>query len=170
MLEAIRDNGPVLLVPAAWAAAAAAIAGVLSEQGILIAHGVMVTFISFFAITGWSAMTHGAFRAWRAVMVVGIPVTLAGLAGFFVEGSEDILWSISLVGWMVLPAGGLAYTARELPAARVLYAGAATLSVAGALVAAGGLVAGTDQLVFAGIGLVAVGQTAGIVDAARRDR
>jgi hypothetical protein len=170
VLETIRDNGPTLLVPAAWLAAAAAIAGVLGETGMLIAHAVMATFITFFAVTGWSAMSTGAFRAWRLVMVLGLPVTLAGLAGFLVDGGETVLWSVSLVGWMVLPAGGLAYTARELPEARRLYAGTAFLSLAGAVLSVVGLAIGENQLVFAGIGLVALGQTVGIVDAARRDR
>ena len=170
MLDAIRDNGPVLLVPAAWLAAVGAVAGVLEADGILIAHVVMAAFITFFAVTGWQAMSTGAFRAWRLVLVVGLPVTLAGLAGFLVDAGETVLWTASLVGWMVLPAAGLAYTAREMPEARVLYAGTAVLSFAGALIALAALVLDVDQLLYAGIGAVAVGQTVGIVDAARRDR
>jgi hypothetical protein len=170
VLEIIRDNGPTLLVPAAWLAAAAAVAGVLGETGMLIAHAVMASFITFFAVTGWSAMSTGAFRAWRMVMVLGLPVTLAGLAGFFVDSGESALWSVSLVGWMVLPASGLAYTAREMPEARRLYGATALLSLAGAVVAVAALLLGEDPVLFAGIGLVALGQTMGIVDAARRDR
>lgn len=170
MLDAIRDNGPVVLVPAAWLAAAGAIAGALSEDGILIAHVVMAAFITFFAVTGWRAMSTGAFRAWRLVMVVGVPVTLAGLAGFLVDSGQTVLWSVSLVGWMVLPAGGLAFTAREMPEARELYGATAALSLAGAAVSVVALALDTETLLFAGIGLVALGQTVGIVDAARRDR
>jgi hypothetical protein len=170
MLREIRDVGPVGLVPAAWLAAAASILGVLGTDAMLIAHAVMATFIALFVVTGWSAMSTGAFRAWRAVMVVGLPVTLAGLAGFFVSGPEHLLFSISLVGWMLLPAGGLAYTVRELPAARLVYLSTAALSAGGGAVAVGGLGLSDDQLVLVGIALVGIGQTIGIADASYRDR
>lgn len=170
MLGTIRDLGPVVLVPAAWAAAAASVLGYLGTDGMLVAHAVMVTFIAFFAVTGWSAMSEGAFRAWRLVMVVGIPVTLAGLAGFFLSGIDRLLFGVSLVGWMLLPAGGLAYTGRELPAARWLYVGTAILSAVGAVVAAGGLLTDEQPALLAGIALVGIGQTVGIADASYRDR
>lgn len=170
MLREIRDLGPVGLVPAAWLAAAASIRGLLGTDGMLIAHAVMATFIAVFAVTGWSAMSEGAFRAWRAVMVIGLPVTLAGLAGFFVSGPDQLLFSLSLVGWMLLPAAGLAYTAGELPAARLLYLGTAALSASGAAVAVGGLVIPDEQLLLTGIALVGIGQTIGIADASYRDQ
>ncbi|MXR52485.1 hypothetical protein GRX03_12820 [Halovenus sp. WSH3] len=170
MLERIRDLGPVVLVPAAWAATAASVLGALGSDGMLIAHAVMVMFITFFAVTGWSAMSDGAFRAWRLVMVVGIPVTLAGLAGFFVPEFDRLLFSVSLVGWMVLPAGGLAYTGREVAPARRLYFLTAGLSALGAVVATGGLLAGEQGVLLVGIAFVGVGQTVGIADASYRDR
>lgn len=170
MLREIRDVGPVGLVPAAWLAAAASVGGVLGTDAMLIAHAVMATFIALFVVTGWSALSTGVFRAWRAVMVVGLPVTLAGLAGFLLAGPARLLHSTSLVGWMLLPAAGLAATARELPAARLLYLSAAALSASGAAVAVGGLALSDDRLLFAGIALVGLGQTIGIADASYRDR
>lgn len=170
MLTEIRDLGPVGLVPAAWIAAAASVRGLLGPEGMLIAHAVMATFIAGFAVTGWNAMSEGAFRAWRLVLVVGLPVTFAGLTGFFLPSVDRLLFSVSLVGWMLLPAAGLVYTARELPAARRLYLSAGALSAAGALVAAGGLLVETESVLLVGIGIVGIGQTIGIADASYRDR
>ena len=170
MFTELRDVGPVGLVPAAWLAAAASVVGMLGTDAMLIAHAVMATFITLFVVTGWSAMSTGAFRAWRAVMVLGLPVTLAGLAGFLVSGPEQILFSLSLVGWMLLPAAGLAYTARELPAARRRYLSTAALSAIGAAVAVAGLGLPDDRLLLAGIAFVGIGQTIGIADASYRDR
>jgi hypothetical protein len=130
----------------------------------------MAVFITFFAVTGWSEMSTGALRSWRTVLVAGLPVTLAGLAGFLVASFETALFAISLVGWMLLPAAGLVDTARRLPEAKVVYRSAAALSALGALVAAVAIARGTEALLLGAIGLVAVGQTASIVDASRRDR
>jgi len=166
VLRTIRDGGPILLIPGAWIAAGAAQLGVLGEDGILVAHLVMAGFITFFAVTGWEAMAEGALRAWRLVLVVGLGLTLAGVAGFLV--SNDGLLATSLVGWMVLPALGLAYTGRELPEARTVYLGGALLSLAGAGLFVGTLVGLDDAAAPAAFALVALGQTAGIVDASRR--
>jgi hypothetical protein len=164
----IRDAGPVVLVPAAWTAAAAAQFGYLGEQGVFVAHLVMAGFIAFFAVTGWTAMAEGALRAWRLVLVVGLGLTLSGIAGFVIESGGTALHATSLVGWMVLPALGLAYTARELPAARTVYLGGAVLSLAGSGLFLAGLGAGSDPLAGLGFALVGLGQTAGIVDASTR--
>jgi hypothetical protein len=166
VLWEIRDAGPVVLIPAAWTAAGAAEAGYLGNDGIFIAHLVMAGFITFFAVTGWDAMARGALRAWRLVLVVGLGLTVAGIAGFLV--SNDALLATSLVGWMVLPALGLAYTGRELPAARTVYLGGALLSLAGAGLFVGTLAGLADSLASPAFALVAAGQTAGIVDASRR--
>lgn len=169
MIEQIRDLGPIVLIPAAWIAAALSIVGYLGSQGMFIAHVVMAVFITFFAATGWTAMETGALRAWRSVLVVGLPVTLAGLAGFLVAEFETVLFAVSLVGWMVLPAAGFAYTARELPEAAFIYAAGGILSVVGGAVALGGIFLDEETFILAGIAFVAVGQTAGIVDASVRD-
>ena len=170
MLTEIRDLGPVLLVPAAWIAAAASIDGVLASEGMLIAHGVMATFIAVFAVTGWTAMSDGALRVWRLVLLVGLPITLAGVAGFFVSSAARPLFSVSLIGWMVLPAAGLACTAGHLPDARLRYLSTAALSAAGAAVAVSGLILDARPTLFIGIAVAGVGQTIGIADASYRDR
>jgi hypothetical protein len=164
----LRRFGPVGLIPAAWVAAGAATVGSLQREGMLIAHLVMIAFIAVFLVTGWNRMDRGALRAWRAVLVAGVGLTLAGVAGFVGPGSGRTLLAVSLVGWMLLPAVGLAYTARELPDAVFVYAGGAAAAVLGAAVFAWTLVSAGEPLVWPSVGLVAVGHTVGIVDAARR--
>lgn len=169
MIGQVRDLGPIVLIPAAWIAAMLSIVGTLSDTGMFIAHVVMAVFITFFAATGWNLMGQGALRAWRSVLVAGLPVTLAGLAGFYVSSYETVLFAISLVGWMILPAAGLAYTARELPEAAFMYASCTIFSLAGAGLAGGGLVLENETVLLVGIAVVAVGQTASIIDASIRD-
>lgn len=168
-VERLRDLGPVVLVPAAWTAGGASVLGYLSDEGMLIAHVVMAVFIAFFAVTGWSAMSRGALRGWRLVLLAGLAVTLSGLVGFLIDPSSQLLFTVSLVGWMLLPAFGLAYTARELPEAAVIYGSGAGLSVLGAALTTTGIVLDDTMLVVSGIAVVALGQTAGIVDASLRD-
>ncbi|WP_436935576.1 hypothetical protein [Halovenus marina] len=168
MIRSFRERGPVVLIPAAWTAVGATEFEYLSTDGLFVAHLVMAAFIGFFLLTGWSELSAGALRAWRVVLLVGFGLTLAGIAGFLVDTFETALLATSLFGWMVLPAGGLAYTALELPEARLVYGGGALVSVLGACVFAVALVWTIDPGLVAGLALVAVGQTAGIVDAARR--
>jgi len=164
----LRRFGPVVLIPAAWIAAGAATVGSLQSEGMLIAHLVMVAFITFFLVTGWNEMGEGALRAWRVVLVLGLGLTLAGVAGFVGPIPGPPLLGVSLVGWMVVPAGGLAYTAREIPDAVLIYAGGSAVSLLGAAVFVWTLLSTGEPLVWPSVGLVAVGHTAGILDAARR--
>lgn len=168
MLWKARDAGPTVLIPAAWTTAAATQYGYLSTTGMFIAHIVMAGFITFFAVTGWSAMSTGALRAWRLVLVVGLGLTLAGIAGFLGAPGESFLFGISLVGWMLLPALGLVYTGQQLPSGRLRYwgGGAASLLGAGLFLATLGPL--DDQFGLAAYLLVALGQTVGILDAAAR--
>jgi hypothetical protein len=152
-----------MLVPAAWLVVAGAHRGVVGETALFIAHLVMAGFIALFAVTGWSAMETGALRAWRAVLVVGLGVTVAGVAGFVLDTQP--LLAVSLVGWMVLPAGGLLYTGRLFMEARVLYSASGALSAVGALVYAASIAGSAELLSLAGIVLVALGQTIGILHA-----
>lgn len=155
-----------MLVPAAWLVVAGAHRGVVGETAIFIAHLVMTGFIALFAVTGWSAMGTGALRGWRAVLVVGLGVTVAGVAGFLLDVRP--LLAVSLVGWMVLPAAGLLYTGRLFRAARTLYYASGALSAVGALVYLASTAGSAELLSLAGIVLVAVGQTIGILHATVR--
>lgn len=171
MLWELRDLAPAGLVPAAWLATAAVHADVLGTDGMFIAHVVMAAFIAFFAVTGWSAMGRGALRAWRLVLVVGLVVTLAGVAGFLGVPGEDALLGTSLVGWMVLPAAGLVYTGRAMPGTGTVYYAGGGLSVVGAVLyvaALGGDLGGTVELL--AIGVVGVGQAAGMLAGSVADR
>ncbi|MFD1642579.1 hypothetical protein [Halohasta litorea] len=171
MFQQLRESGPGLLVPLAWLFVAAAAVGVVESRSIFIAHLVMAAFITFFLTTGWADMSTGALTGWRAVMVVGLGVTLAGVAGFLVDAGSTVLWTTSLVGWMLLPAAGLAYTGRLLDEAAEVYIASAAISGLGAVVYILSLVGYGDSIGFVGLGglaLVGLGQTVGIVDAVVR--
>jgi hypothetical protein len=166
MLQSLRESGPGLLVPSAWLFVMGAQVDIVSSRSIFIAHLVMAAFITFFLATGWNDMSTGALAGWRAVMVVGLGITLAGIAGFLVSTASEALLTTSLVGWMLLPAAGLAYTGRQLTDASTIYMGSAALSGLGAVIYTLSLAGVGSGLV--GLGLVGVGQTVGIVDAVVR--
>ena len=168
MLRTLRESGPGLLVPAAWLVVAAAHRGVVTSRSIFIAHLVMVAFILFFLVTGWDEMNDRALQGWRVVMVVGVAITLSGIAGFLIDSVATPLWAISLVGWMVLPAFGLFYTGMVLPEATIIYVASGALSIVGPIIYLLSFLVGIDLIAIAGIGVTAVGQTLGIGDAVLR--
>jgi hypothetical protein len=161
---------PALLVPAAWTATGAVHADVMSEDGLFIAHFVMAGFIAVFAVSGWRSMSTGALRTWRTVLVVGLGLTLAGIGGFVT--ATDTLQAISIVGWMLLPAAGLADTGRRLADGAGLYYAGAAVAVLGGLIYLGavGAVDGGLPLELIGIATVGIGQTAGILEASLRSQ
>jgi hypothetical protein len=156
-------------VPAAWGLVAAVTAGAVGEHPLLVAHGVMsVLLVSFLALS-WSEMTEGALSTWRGVILVGTPPTVGGTVGLALNPRVTVLVWASLYAWLLLPPVGFVLTARDLPAARDLYLGAATLSGIGAVgytLATLGVGPAGGQV--AGLAVVGVGQTAGILDAVRR--
>ncbi|MFQ3476309.1 hypothetical protein HKK80_08610 [Halonotius sp. F2-221B] len=168
MLRTLRESGPGLLVPAAWLVVAAAHRGVVTSRSIFIAHLVMVAFIMFFLVTGWDEMNDRALQGWRVIMVVGVGITLSGIAGFLIDSVATPLWAISLVGWMVLPAFGLFYTGMVLPEATIIYVASGALSIVGPIIYLLSFLVGIDLIAIAGIGVTAVGQTLGIGDAVLR--
>ncbi|SEW18440.1 hypothetical protein [Halobacterium jilantaiense] len=174
MLERAREYGPVGLVPLAWTFAAAAHLGYVSEHPLFVAHVVMVVLLAAFAALSWTEMRAGALRAWRTVVTAGVGVTALGLASFRVPAEPaGVLRAAAVVGWMLLPAWGLADTARRTtrPAFARVYLGAAVASVAGAALAVVGLasrVPAAGWVVLAGIAVTGVGQTASIAAAARQ--
>lgn len=170
MSDPLRENGPVVLVPAAWGVVGAAHAGVVSERTLLIALTVMATVLLMFAVVSWNEMKEGVLRAWRTVLVVGFFLTVSGAAGLYGAPGENVLLGVSLYGWMLLPAAGLTYTARESDAPYPSAFGA-VLSVVGALVYAVGVTASAvsvPQAALLAVAVVGLGQTVGIADAVYR--
>lgn len=168
MLRRLRENGPVVLVPAAWTVVTAAHLDLVGTHPLFVAHVVMDVVLVAFAALSWDDMRAGVLRVWRNVLLVGLALTLSGTAGFLVDAGADPLFAVAVVGWMVVPAAGLWYTGREVPAdeAPRAYTAGAALSALGAVAYVAALVvpaaaAGTAV----GLGLVGVGQTLGIAAA-----
>ena len=170
MFRSLRENGPALLVPAAWAVVAATVLGVASTRALFVAHVVMSALLVAFVVASWRDMTSGVLRAWKLVIVAGTPVTLAGVAGFLLLGGDagtasTALLAVSAYGWALLPAAGFAYTARRVEAGARIYDAGVACCVAGAVAVAA---APTATWTAAGLAVVGLGQTAGILDAALR--
>ncbi|WP_281195032.1 hypothetical protein [Halorubrum sp. F4] len=167
MFRTLRENGPALLVPAAWLVAASAVLGAVSTHALFVAHVVMSVLLVAFLVGSWDEMGSGALRVWKLVILAGTPVTLAGVAGFLaLDGAIALpagpLLSIALYGWILLPAVGLADTGRRVERAARAY----DVSAACCVVGAGGVaVAPSPTTTAAALGVVGVGQTVGIVAA-----
>lgn len=163
MTRTLRENGPALLVPTAWSVAAATVAGAVSTHALFVAHVVMSVLLVAFVVASWREMADGVLSVWRGVILAGIPVTLAGVAGFL--GAGEPLLAVALYGWVLLPAAGFVLTGRRVAAGARIYDGGAACCLAGGLAVA---LAPSTTGVVAGLGLVGVGQTAGILDATLR--
>jgi hypothetical protein len=165
----LRENGPVVLVPAAWTLATVGHAGLVEPRTVFIAHLVMDVVLVAFAGLSWSEMAEGTLLVWRRVLVGGLGVTLLGTAGFLVGGpTADALFAATVVGWMLLPAAGLLLTGRAVPASEAawVYTAGAGLSAVGAVVYVVGVVGvGGTVALLAGLSLTNLGQTAGIANA-----
>lgn len=167
MSHPLRENGPALLVPAAWCVVALTVLDIFSTHALFVAHVVMSILLAAFVVASWQEMKHGVLRAWKLVILAGTPVTIAGVAGFvFADGvlgiSAGALLALALYGWILLPAPAFVYTGlRDAVAPRAYYV-AAACSAAGAV---GVALAGTPIEVAAGLLVVGAGQTMGIVAA-----
>ena len=165
MLRRLRETAPAGLVPLAWGFAAAAHVGALAPRSVLIGHGVMTTLLIAFAVLSYDDMrVHPVLRAWLAVIVAGVPVTLVGAYG--VGAGDPTAAAVAVGGWAALPAVALWYTGRVLPddeRARAYTAGG-VFSGAGAALFAVAVVAAPGLLLPA-LALVGVGQTLGILTA-----
>lgn len=166
MFRTVRANGPALLVPAAWIVVGGAVLGIVSEHALFVAHVVMSLLLVAFLVGSWGEMTTGVLRAWKAVILAGTPVTLAGVVGFLsLDGlavPTEPLLAVALYGWILLPAAGLAYTGRRADATARAYDVGAACCLAGAV---GVALAGRPVETAAGLGVVGVGQTIGIAAA-----
>ncbi|MCL9814265.1 hypothetical protein [Natranaeroarchaeum aerophilus] len=169
MLRRARENGPALLVPLAWTFVTAVHLDLASEHALLIAHLVMATIIAGFTLLSWGEMAEGVLLLWRRVLLVGFAITLAGIVGFVVDSLAVLLFTASLIGWMIVPGIALVRTGRQVQVGPRVYVIGGGLSLAGAAVyAAGALVGGGVWLSVFGLTLVNIGQTAGIVNAVYR--
>ena len=168
MFRRVRETGPALLIPSAWALVAAAHLGVVTTHPVFVMHAVMSVLLVVFAAASWGEMASGVLRAWRTVIVAGTPFAVVGLVGFARPDAPAALFALALGGWMLLPAAGFGYTARELPAGAWVYAAATAGCPVGAGLYAYGTVAGSTTVQVVGIAVVGVAQTAGIVDAVVR--
>jgi hypothetical protein len=171
VLRRLRENGPIVLVPLAWAFVTAAHVDLVRTRTLLIAHVVMTVLLVGFAALSYRDMREGVLNVWWLVIAAGVPVTLCGLVGLAVPAIGRPLLPVAVVGWMVLPGVALWYTGRESPTtgATRLYLVAGACSLLGGAVYLGGLfVAGGLRALLAGLALAGAGQTAGIVHAVVR--
>jgi len=165
MLRGLRENGPIVLVPLAWTFATAAHLSLLSLRTVLIAHLVMDAIIAVFTVLSWQEMTDGVLLVWKRVLLTGLGITLVGTAGLLADPPVEPLLTVTVLGWMVVPGVGLAYTGRLVDRRPLAYVAGATLSVVGALAYAGGVTVARPAALIVGLTLTNVGQTAGIVAA-----
>lgn len=171
MFRRLRKNGSVLLVPLAWTFITAAHLDLVERQTVLIAHVVMTTIFVLFTVASWREMRSGILYAWKLVLVVGTGFTLVGLAALVVSTTYTAPVAVMLSAWMLVPAAAYVYTARTVASdeAPGVYWVAAALSVVGwAVYFLSPLVSGSGVGFIAGLTLVNVGQTAGIVYAGYR--
>ena len=164
----LRENGPVVLVPLAWTFVTAVHLGLASEHALFVAHLVMAGIIVAFTVLSWTEMDAGVLLAWRRVLLAGLVVTLAGVGGFLVPPAAEVLFAVSVYGWMAIPTAGLAYTGRRVPEAGWVYLAGAVLGGLGLVGYAVGSAGGWPVVTVAGLGLVTAGQTAGIAEAVYR--
>lgn len=166
----ITDVAPAGLVPAAWLLTAAAHTSVASNRTLFIGLLFMDAALLAFAVASIGEMTGPVLPAWQQVIVAGLLATLLGTADMAVSPGANPALPVTLYAWMLLPAVAYLHTGRETTQDphREVYLGAAALSVIGTGVYSIPFieVAGGDAAMLAGIAVLGVGQTAGIVVAA----
>jgi len=168
MFRRLRENGPAVLVPLAWAFAIAAHLGSLQIRTVLIAHVVMDVILVAFTVLSWSEMRRGVLRAWKLTLLAGLGLTLTGTVGLVQRPPVEPLLGLTVIGWLLVPAVGLVYTGQHVDRSPRVYTAGAMLSVAGAGVyVATSLASGEASTLVASLALAGVGQTAGIVAAVR---
>lgn len=166
MLRRLRENGPVVLVPAIWTVVTGAHVGVVSEHTLLVAHVVMSVLLVAFVTLSWSDMDAPVLRSWRQVILAGIPPAFAGTVGLAATPTVGALLGVAVVGWLAVPAPALVVTGRLVDRHPEVYLAGGVASGLGAVVYVAGALVGPDVTVLvAGLALGGVGQTAGIVAA-----
>ncbi|MFB6308492.1 MAG: hypothetical protein ABEH35_04105 [Haloarculaceae archaeon] len=167
MFRRLRELGPAVLVPLAWTFVTAAHLGTVTDHTLFVAHVVMAVLLAGFAVTGRADMRDGTLRVWWSIIVVGLVLTVGGAVGFHLRGGSAVLLGGALFGWMLLPAVGFVDTGRRATDGGWIYLGGAGACLLGALVYAVGPL-GASGVAVAGLALVGIGQTAGILHAAVR--
>jgi hypothetical protein len=156
------------LVPLAWLFVIASHLGHVTDHTLSIALVVMGVLLAVFAVTGRSDMQEGTLRVWWGIVVAGFVLTLLGVVGFVVDPASEPLLALSLLGWMLLPAVGFVDTGRRTGDGSWLYVGSATGCVLGTALYGTGLLTSAVLARIAGLTLVGLGQTAGILYAVLR--
>jgi len=166
--RSLTDVGPGLLVPAAWTVTLLAHLGTVSRRTLLIALVVMDVLLVAFAVASREEMTGPVLGVWQRVLLVGLVATVAGTVDLALGSTGDLLALGTLLVWMVVPGVAYLQTGRavETPTYRRVYLAGGILSLAGAVVYAlePAGIAG-ETAVVAGLALVGLGQTAGILAA-----
>jgi hypothetical protein len=166
MFRRARELGPPFLVPLAWTFVTATALGVVDEYVLFVAHVVMSVLLAAFAVTGRSDMQTGVLNAWWWVIAVGVLPAVSGVVGFRL-GAPQLL-GVAVVGWMLLPAAGFVYTAQGVSEGAWIYWTGTAGCLLGVVLYGGGVLVGATAPTVAGLALVGLGQTAGILDAALR--
>ncbi len=165
----IADYGPALLVPAAWVLTILAhVTTVVTDQVLLIALTVMSIVLVVFLLGARDELSEGALRPWKRVLAAGFIITVIGIVDLLATPGTNEVLAVTLYGWMVIPALGLAQTAtlvERTPGRYRLFAG---VTMAGGVVYfVAPLVPGArNVLLVAGLVVVGTGQTGGVVNAA----
>jgi hypothetical protein len=168
MFRRLRETGPAFLIPAAWGVVIATHLDIITTRPVFVMHGVMCVLLVVFAVTSWHEMETGVLRIWRRVILAGTPFAFVGLAGFLAPTGSTGLFAVALAGWIFVPAVGFVFTARAVTAGARIYLTGATLCLLGAGLYAFGAGSGYASIPTIGLASVAVGQTAGILDAVVR--
>ncbi len=169
----LTDVAPAGLVPAAWLVTIAAHRSLVTERTLLIAMGVMDVLLLAFIAAARGEMTSPVLAIWQRVLYAGLVVTVAGTVGLARTPNNTGLTAVALYGWIVLPAVAYLQTAQAHDSGpyRQTYFASGGLSLVGGTVYALGQasVITPEVAVAAGLGLVGIGQTAGIVTAAHQN-
>jgi hypothetical protein len=168
MFPRLRAQGPTVLIPLAWLLVGFAHLDVVTDRTVLVFHVVAAVLIAAFAVLSWDEMEAGVLRVWRDILLVGLLLTVGGVIGLLHSPLRDPFLTTTILGWMAVPGIGLYYTGKRVPAGKRAYTAGAALSVLGAAVYAGALFPAAESGLLAGIALVLVGQTVGIVQAVRQ--
>jgi len=167
----IRERGPVVLIPAAWALTfATAIFPGVDPYWIEHMHYFMVLFLTGFTLTSWKKMAENpVLDIWRKVIAAGALFTLMGGLSFtFKSYSGALAWS-SIIYWFIGPGIGLYLSAEHMDEYADIYRKLGIESAVSLIAFILGIFLSMNILTAAAIVGIAVSQTMSMVIAARLD-